>query len=398
LEAKLAEMKRMQAGMARPPQTNAVQDIRQEAQQLAGLDAIPIDDNYFRSEEEALDLASGGIVAFANGGMSMDPGMPYGLGYTNNMGYENGGVVAFQDGGESMFGMTPMGEPSGLGLPQMLDTDPSRMLGARRLQLYPLMTPEQQAEFEATGEVPASFLESDTAKKFSAEKRAQLVPKKAEAAEKAPEKAPAKPAGPKVEVSDKTVKKIEKAEDGYEKYLRDLLKDSDMSKEDKNEAIGFALMKAGARAMAGKSQYAAQNIGEGIEAGADEYVRSLNAAKKDKKEARKALAEYGLAKEKIAVQREGVAATREGAAATRDAALMGRLIAAEQKQTELANKIMEDYFKPGATVAIPGTDAYMPPEVYLKRRLDLLAQSRGVPSSTGTPVEGRKAVAADFDR
>jgi hypothetical protein len=382
--------------MARAPQTNAVQDIRQEAQQLAGLDAIPVDDNYFMSEEEA--MASGGIVAFAGGGMSMDPGMPYGLGYSNHMGYENGGVVAFQDGGESMFGMTPMGEPSGLGLPQMLDTDPSSMLGARRLQLYPLMTPEQQAEFEATGEVPASFLQSDTAKKFSAEKRAALVPKKAEAvAEKAPEKAPAKPAGPKVEVSNKTVKKIEKAEDGYEKYLRDLLKDSDMSKEDKNEAIGFALMKAGAKAMQGKSQYALQNIGEGIEAGADEYVRSLNAAKKDKKEARKALAEYGLAKEKIAVQREGVAATREGAAATRDAALMGRLIAAEQKEREMIKDIMSDYDKPGNPAAIPGTPNYMPPEVYIQRRLALI-QGRGVPSSTGTPVEGRKAVAADFDR
>jgi hypothetical protein len=392
LEAKLAEMKRMQAGMARAPQTNAVQDIRQEAQQLAGLDAIPVDDNYFMSEEEA--MASGGIVAFAGGGMSMDPGMPYGLGYSNHMGYENGGVVAFQDGGESMFGMTPMGEPSGLGLPQMLDTDPSRMLGARRLQLYPLMTPEQQAEFEATGEVPASFLQSDTAKKFSAEKRAALLPKKTEtAAEKAPEKAPAKPAGPKVEVSDKTAKKIEKAEDGYEKYLRDLLKDSDMSKEDKNEAIGFALMKFGAKTMQGKSQYALQNIGEGIEAGADEYVRALNAAKKDKKEARKTLAEYGLAKEKIAVQREGVAATRESAAATRDAALMGRLIAAEQKQQEMINSIMEEYSKPGNPAAIPNTPNYVPPEVYLKRRLDLLAQSRGVPSSTETPVEGR----APFD-
>ncbi len=401
LDAKIAELKGLKAQMAMDAQRNtarttAVQDIRQEAQQLAGLDAIPVDDNYFMSEEEA--MASGGIVAFAGGGMSMDPGMPYGLGYSNHMGYENGGVVAFQDGGESMFGMTPMGEPSGLGLPQMLDTDPSSMLGARRLQLYPLMTPEQQAEFEATGEVPASFLQSDTAKKFSAEKRAALLPKKTEAAaEKVPEKAPAKPAGPKVEVSDKTAKKIEKAEDGYEKYLRDLLKDSDMSKEDKNEAIGFALMKFGAKTMQGKSQYALQNIGEGIEAGADEYVRALNAAKKDKKEARKTLAEYGLAKEKIAVQREGVAATRESAAATRDAALMGRLIAAEQKEREMIKDIMSDYDKPGNPAAIPGTPNYMPPEVYIQRRLALI-QGRGVPSSTGTPVEGRKAVAADFDR
>jgi len=396
LEAKLAEMKRMQAGMARAPQTNAVQDIRQEAQQLAGLDAIPIDDNYFRSEEEALDLASGGIVAFANGGMSMDPGMPYGLGYTNNMGYENGGVVAFQDGGESMFGMTPMGEPSGLGLAQMLDTDPASLLGARKLQLYPLMTPEQQAEFEATGEVPASFLQSDTAKKFSAEKRAALLPKKTEAAaEKAPKKAADKTAGPKVEVSDKTAKKIEKAESEYEKYLRANMMDAEMGEADRQQAIGFALMKAGAKAMQGKSQYALQNIGEGIEAGADEYVRTLNAAKKDKKDARKTLAEYGLAKEKIAVQREGVAATREGAAATREAALMGRLIAAEQKQQEMINSIMEEYSKPGNPAAIPGTDAYKPPEVYLRDRLALI-RGGGAPSSTGTPVEGRTAKADQF--
>jgi hypothetical protein len=155
-------------------------------------------------------------------------------------------------------------------------------------------------------------------------------------------------------------------------------------------------MKAGAKAMQGKSQYALQNIGEGIEAGADEYVRTLNAAKKDKKDARKTLAEYGLAKENLRIKEEQVAATREGTAATREAALLGKLIAAEQKQTEMANKIMEDYFKPGAAVAIPGTDAYMPPEVYLKRRLDLLAQSRGVPSSTGTPVEGRTAKADQF--
>jgi len=282
LEAKLAEMKRMQAGMARAPQTNAVQDIRQEAQQVAGLDAIPVDDNYFMSEEEA--LASGGIVAFAGGGMSIDPGMPYGLGYSNRMGYENGGVVAFQNRGlvsdpmfedvtvteDTTFGMTPFGGTPGIGLPQVLD--------------------RQAAEKAAAERVP-------TAKK------------------EAPAPAPAKkPAAPKAEVSDKAVKKVQKAEDSYEKYLRNMLKDADMAEADKNEAIGFALMKAGARAMAGKSQYAAQNIGEAVEAGTDEYVRYLNAAKKDKKDAMKTLAEYGLAKEKLGVEREKVAATREGTA------------------------------------------------------------------------------------
>jgi hypothetical protein len=405
LDAKIAQLKGLQAQMAMDAQRNAarttaVQDIRQEAQQLAGqeaqqlagLDAIPVDDNYFMSEEEA--LASGGIVAFANGGMSMDPGMPYGLGYTNNMGYENGGVVAFQDGGESMFGMTPMGEPSGLGLPQMLDTDPASLLGPRKLQLYPLMTPEQQAEFDATGEVPASFLQSDTAKKFSAEKRAALLPKKTEAAaEKVPEKAPKKAPQPKAEISDKTIKKIEKTEDSYEKALRKELEGSGMTEEAKREALGFALMKFGARAMQARKGQEGEAYGKGVEDAASTYISMLNNAKKDKRQLAKDLAEYGLAKEKIGVQREQVAATREGTAATREAALLGKLIAAEQKQTEMANKIMEDYFKPGATVAIPGTDAYMPPEVYLKRRLDLLAQSRGVPSSTETPVEGR----APFD-
>ena len=278
----------------------------------------------------------------------------------------------------------------------MIDTDPARLRGASRLQLYPLMTPEQQAEFAATGEVPAAFLESEAAKKFSAEKRTELVPKKKEAAaEKEPEKAPKKAPQPKADVSDKTVKKIEKAESEYEKYLRANMLDAEMGEADRQQAIGFALMKAGAKAMQGKSQYALQNIGEGIEAGADEYVRSLNAAKKDKKEARKVLAEYGLAKENLRIKEAQVAATREGAAATREAALMGRMIAAEQKQQEMINKIMEEYNKPGFAAAIPNTPNYVPPEVYLQRRLALI-QGRGAPSNTGTPVEGRAATAADF--
>lgn len=316
LDGQIKKLNMLQAQMAQPPQTTAVQDIRAEAQQLAGLDAIPVPDDYYMSEEQA--MASGGIVAFANGGMSMDPGMPYGLGYANNMGYDNGGVVAFQDGGDAMFGMTPMGEPTGIGLSQMIDTDPERLRGAGKLQLYSYMTPEQQAVYEATGDIPDEFLQSDAAKKFSAEKRAQLIPKKAP--EKTPETAPKKAPELKAEVSNKTAKRIEKAEDDYEKYLRANMLDAEMGGEAyRQEAIGFALMKAGAKAMQGKSQYALSNIGEGIEAGADEYVRSLNAAKKDKKEARKVLAEYGLSKEKINVQREQVAATREGNAEQRAA-------------------------------------------------------------------------------
>jgi hypothetical protein len=393
LEAKLAEMKRLQAGMAQAPQTTAAQDIRQEAQQVAGLDAIPVDDNYFMSEEEA--MASGGIVAFANGGMSMDPGMPYGLGYYNNMGYENGGVVAFQDGGESMFGMTPMGEPTGIGLPQMIDTDPARLRGASRLQLYPLMTPEQQAEFEATGEVPAAFLESETAKKFSAEKRAEIVPKKKEAAaEKEPEKAPKKAPQPKAEMSDKTIKKIEKTEDSYEKALRKELEGSGMTEEAKREALGFALMKFGAKAMQARKGQEGEAYGKGVEDAASTYMAMLNNAKKDKRQLTKDLAEYGLAKEKLGVEREKVAATRDTAAATREATLASRMIAAQQKQQEMANKIMEEYFKPGNPISIPGTDNYIPPQLYLKRRLELIgAADRGAPTTAQTPVEGR----APFD-
>jgi hypothetical protein len=391
LDSQINTLKMLQAQMAQAPQTTAVQDIRAEAQQLAGLDAIPVPDDYYMSEEQA--AASGGIVALANGGMSMDPGMPYGLGYGNNMGYENGGIVAFQDGGDAMFGMTPMGEPTGMGLAQALDTDPARLLGARKLQLYPLMTPEQQAEFEATGQVPPSFLQSDVAKKFSAEKRAEFIPKKKETvSEKAPKKAPE----PKVEVSDKTAKKIQKAEDEYEKYLRANMSDAEMGGEAyRQEAIGFALMKAGAKAMQGKSQYAMQNIGEAVDAGTDEYVRSLNAGKKDKKEARKVLAEYGLAKENLRIKEAQVAATRDTAAATREAALMGRMVSADQKQQEMANKIMEEYYKPGNPVSIPGTDNYKPPQLYLKRRLELIGAAGNVVANN-TPVEGRTATAADF--
>jgi hypothetical protein len=391
LDSQINTLKMLQAQMAQAPQTTAVQDIRAEAQQLAGLDAIPVPDDYYMSEEQA--AASGGIVALANGGMPMDPGMPYGLGYGNNMGYENGGIVAFQDGGDAMFGMTPMGEPTGMGLAQALDTDPARLLGARKLQLYPLMTPEQQAEFEATGQVPPSFLQSDVAKKFSAEKRAEFMPKKKETvSEKAPKKAPE----PKVEVSDKTAKKIQKAEDEYEKYLRANMSDAEMGGEAyRQEAIGFALMKAGAKAMQGKSQYAMQNIGEAVDAGTDEYVRSLNAGKKDKKEARKVLAEYGLAKENLRIKEAQVAATRDTAAATREAALMGRMVSADQKQQEMANKIMEEYYKPGNPVSIPGTDNYKPPQLYLKRRLELIGAAGNVVANN-TPVEGRTATAADF--
>ena len=385
LDKKLAEMKRIQGEMARAAQGAApnipvMQKIQQEAMQVAGLPSIPVDEDYYMSEEAA--LASGGIVAFAGGGMSMDPGMPYGLGYSNNMGYEGGGVVAFQDGGESMFGMTPIGEPSGIGLAQMIDTDPERLRGVSKGQLYPLMTPDQQAEYAATGQIPASFLQSEAAKKFSAEKRAQLVaPKKKEAESEKP--APKKTA-PKAEVSEKTAKKIEKAEDEYEKYLRSNMMSAEMGEADRQQAIGFALMKAGARAMAGKSQYAMQNIGEAVESGADEYIRYINQAKKDKKEAQKTLGEYRLAKEKLGIEREKIAATERNTAALQGV----RQSAQNREAIEAARKAYDTEMQMVPLSKRP------PFEVWVQR--SGYASMLGLSGGSSTPVEGRTAKASDF--
>jgi len=315
LDKKLAEIKAAMASLNKPPQTTAVQDIQTEAMQIAGLPSIPVDDNYYMSEEAA--LASGGIVAFADGGMaammpqgigmpSMQPGMPYGVGYTSGMGYEGGGIVAFQDGGESMFGMTPMGEEPVRGLADVIDVDPNRLLGPKRLQLYPFMSEAEQAQYEATGAVPPA-----AAEKFSAAKRQPTEPKK-QVAE--PTKAPAKDAGPKVEVSDKSVKKVQQAEDKYEKYLTKLMEDAGMEEADKSRAIGFALMKLGSSVYGARKGQEAEKLAEGMDKAADTYVGMLNKASKDKKEAMKTLAEYGLAKERLGIQREQVAATREGTA------------------------------------------------------------------------------------
>lgn len=304
LDAKIAQLKGLQAQMAmdaqrNAPKTTAVQDIRQEAEQLAGLDAIPVPDDYYMSEEAA--LASGGIVAFAGGGMSMDPGMPYGLGYTNNMGYENGGVVAFQDLGlvpppveDTTFGMTPFGGTPGIGLAQVLDRA--------------------------------------AAEKAAAERVAPAVKKE----EPAPAKKPAKPAAPKVEVSDKSVKKVQQAEDKYEKYLTKLMDDAGMAEEDKSRALGFALMKFGSTVYGARKGQEAEKTSEGLDKSINTYVGVLEKASKDKKEAMKTLAEYGLAKEKLGVQREQVAATR---AATSESAAMRR----EAQQEELQRKYFTAY-------------------------------------------------------
>jgi hypothetical protein len=46
--------------------------------------------------------------------------------------------------------------------------------------------------------------------------------------------------GPEVKVSDKSVKKVQQAEDKYEKYLTKLMDDAGMAEEDKSKALGFA--------------------------------------------------------------------------------------------------------------------------------------------------------------
>jgi hypothetical protein len=226
------------------------------------------------------------------------------------------------------------------------------------------------------------FIASMTLPEFQEYNRSGKIPDRLKTPQQAtpePEKAPKKAPEPKVEVSDKTAKKIQKAEDEYEKYLRANMSDAEMGGEAyRQEAIGFALMKAGAKAMQGKSQYAMQNIGEAVDAGTDEYVRRLNAGKKDKKEARKVLAEYGLAKERLGIEREKAAATRDTATATREAALATRMASADQKQQEMANKIMEEYFKPGNPISIPGTPNYKPPQLYLEERLKLIGAAGNV--------------------
>jgi hypothetical protein len=185
----------------------------------------------------------------------------------------------------------------------------------------------------------------------------------------------------KVEVSDKTVKKVAKAEDAYEKALKKELDKTDMSDDDKMQAIGFAMIKAGAKTMQGKSQYALQNIGEGIEAGADDYVKTLQQAKKDKRELTKTLAEYGLSKEKNRIAEAQVAATQETALAT-------KMIGAQQAQQKIIADLMGEYNKNPLISNPKLTDTYVPPEVYLQRQLQIMGMNRGAPSGAA-PAGGR---------
>ena len=334
LEAKLAEMKRVQADM-QAPDTTAAEDIRQEATQTAGLDAISIPDDYYRSDEETAMLAGGGIIAFADGG-STDERVG-GLRYPDgSVGYILPGVVAAGKaalgylgrdiGVKALTGTAAGAGRAGLGLGKIAARNPitaAGTLGGLGYGAYDYVTSEGE---------PGSSEAAAFADKQDAEAGAAIAQQ-----------------GKKVEVSDKTVKKVTKAEDAYEKALKKELDKTDMSNDDKMEAIGFAMIKAGAKTMQGKSQYALQNIGEGIEAGADDYVKTLQQAKKDKRELTKTLAEYGLAKEKLGIMREDVAAKREGTAETaglrqemQKEALKQKYFDAYQKQVGMQPRTLKD--------------------------------------------------------
>ena len=393
--------------MNQPPQTTAVQDIENEAMQIAGLNAIPIPDDYYRDETE---LAGGGIIAFADGGVpSMDPGMPYGLGYTNGMGYAEGGRVGgiqYADGsvGYAIPGLVALGNVAARAMPYV-----SRGLGNIRSAMGGLPLGGGGADKAILGTVGAAgrgALNLGKAAKANPLTTAGVLGAGYGyvAGEGEPAGGPAgagdeksheadgnnaAKAQPKVSVEKKTEDKIKKAEDSYEQYLRKMLKDSEMAESDKNEAIGFALMKAGAKAMAGKSQYAMQNIGEAVEAGADEYIRNLSQAKKDKKEAMKTLAEYGLAKEKLGIEREKAIAAREGVAeqaATRK----------EIAQANLRQKYYDAYqdaykyipqFKPDGSVN--------PQWKSFSQFMSEAQASRGPDTSKATPIGERQPLSSD---
>lgn len=379
LDSKIAEFKRLEAAKAQPPQLPVVDKIRQEAMQVAGLPSIPVDENYYMPEEQA--LASGGIVAFADGGMaammpqgvgmpSMEPGMPYGVGYTSGMGYEGGGIVAFQNQGlvsDPMFGAPSFVEED-VTVTEVAPRGLSEIKDARerseREKLTSTMTLSELQEYNRSGKVPDRL-------------------KAPQQATTEPAKTPAKPAAPKVEVSDKSVKKVQQAEDKYEKYLTKLMEDAGMEEADKSRAIGFALMKLGSSVYGARKGQEAEKLAEGMDRAADTYVGMLNKASKDKKEAMKTLAEYGLAKERLGIQREQVAATREG---TAESAALRR----EAQQEALQQKYFADWSKRFANVPEFRKDgtpnpAYKSFQQYMKDAQ--LQTARGPETSVTAPGE-----------
>lgn len=325
LEAKLAEMKRVQADM-QAPDTTAAEDIRQEATQTAGLDAISIPDDYYRSEEETAQLAGGGIIAFADGGV------PY---IDGSVGYPIGGLIGpaltylgRDIGIKALTGAAAGAGRAGLGLGKIAARNPittAGTLGGLGYGAYDYVTSEGE---------PGSSEAAAFADKQDKEAGAAL-------AQEAKNK--------KVEVSDKTVKKIAKAEDAYEKALREELDKTNMSEDDKLQAIGFGMIKAGAKISKGKKGREIEAFTEGVADAADEYVKTLDKNKKNKGELTKTLAEYGLAKEKLGIMREEVAAKREGTAETaglrqemQREALRQKYFDAYQKQVGMQPRTLKD--------------------------------------------------------
>jgi hypothetical protein len=335
LDAKIAKMKDLQANM-QGSDTTAVEDIRQEAMQLAGLEAIPIPDDYYRSDEEVAQLAGGGIIAFADGG-STDERIG-GLRYPDgSVGYLIPGLVAAGKaalgylgrdiGVKALTGTAAGAGRAGLGLGKIAARNPittAGTLGGLGYGAYDYVTSEGEPNQSAADFADAQDKEAGAALAEQGKK--------------------------KVEVSDKTVKKIAKAEDAYEKALREELDKTNMSENDKLQAIGFGMIKAGEKISEGKKGRGIEAFTKGVAAGADEYVKTLNQNKKDKRELTKTLAEYGLAKEKLDIMREEVAAKREGTAettATRKEIAMQNMIAkanAEYNDLIAKNPLMNQPF------------------------------------------------------
>ena len=350
LEEKLAEMKRLQTNM-QAPNTTAAQDIRQEAMQTAGLDAIPVPDDYYRSEEETAQLAGGGIVAFANGGV------PY---IDGSVGYPIGGLIrpAITKGKAALdfLQRDPLIAGTGAALKGTYN------LGKGMITRAPVTT-------VGTG-VGLGYGVFDYMTGEDSERDLSKDLKDTDTGVDLPAK--------KVEVSDKTVKKIAKAEDSYEKALREELDKTNMSEDDKLRALGYGIMKASSKLFKAKRGKEGEAVGEAIEAGVDQYVNSLEKSKKDRKELTKTFAEYGLAKEK-----NRIAESSANAQLAQSEAAMVR--AERSGQAGMFKEVMDAY---GKYLQTTPKDA-MPFPVW--------AQSRGIPmtgfggasTSPAAPVGGR---------
>lgn len=361
----------MQAGLGQVPSVK--DDIRAKATQMAGLEAIPVPDNYYRSEQEVAQMAGGGIVAFANGGQSqMESDREAFLSGLKRTGAAAADIFSLPVRGVAGALNTGLIRPAraatGMEIPYIFGYDPS---------LTESMTPYYDRFIGEDGRTPAIKTAKEETKPLLAEKKE--TPK----------------AETKVDISPKTVKKIQKAEDSYEKALRSELDKTDMSEDDKMRAVGFALIKLGAKASKGKKGREAEAFTEGVADAADEYIKIVNQTKKDRRELTKTLAEYGLAKERNRIAEMQVEATRESSMANREATLANKMLTIEQNRQKLISDIMGDYEKSPA--AIPNTKSYVPPQVYLKRRLELIGMAgRETSNSAAAPVEGRTATAADF--